>query len=96
MVAITGNAKNYSEEEFKTAGFNDVLVKPSILTDLLRDCQRTNRRVNFPMIITLLGTGTSSGVPLDRMCSEDVVRSTIATNACGYRCISRYKAKFCD
>lgn len=28
VVAITGNAKNYSEEEFKTAGFNDVLVKP--------------------------------------------------------------------
>ncbi len=27
-VAITGNAKNYTEEEFKTAGFNDVLVKP--------------------------------------------------------------------
>ncbi|MGA0559140.1 response regulator [Larkinella sp. VNQ87] len=28
VVAITGNAKNYTEEEFKTAGFNDVLVKP--------------------------------------------------------------------
>lgn len=28
VVAITGNAKNYSEEDFKTAGFNDVLVKP--------------------------------------------------------------------
>ena len=28
IVAITGNAKNYTEEEFKTAGFNDVLVKP--------------------------------------------------------------------
>jgi CheY-like chemotaxis protein len=28
VVAITGNAKNYSEEEFKTAGFDDVLVKP--------------------------------------------------------------------
>jgi CheY-like chemotaxis protein len=28
IVAITGNAKNYSEEEFKAAGFNDVLVKP--------------------------------------------------------------------
>jgi CheY-like chemotaxis protein len=28
VVAITGNAKNYSEEEFKVAGFNDVLVKP--------------------------------------------------------------------
>ncbi|AXE20948.1 response regulator [Runella rosea] len=28
VVAITGNAKNYSEEEFKAAGFNDVLVKP--------------------------------------------------------------------
>jgi CheY-like chemotaxis protein len=28
VVAITGNAKNYTEEEFKGAGFNDVLVKP--------------------------------------------------------------------
>ncbi|GAB3758796.1 response regulator [Spirosoma pomorum] len=28
IVAITGNARNYTEEEFKTAGFNDVLVKP--------------------------------------------------------------------
>jgi CheY-like chemotaxis protein len=28
VVAITGNAKNYTEEEFKSAGFNDVLVKP--------------------------------------------------------------------
>lgn len=28
IVAITGNAKNYTEEEFKAAGFNDVLVKP--------------------------------------------------------------------
>ena len=28
VVAITGNAKNYTEEEFKAAGFDDVLVKP--------------------------------------------------------------------
>jgi CheY-like chemotaxis protein len=28
IVAITGNARNYTEEEFKAAGFNDVLVKP--------------------------------------------------------------------
>lgn len=28
IVAITGNAKNYTEEEFKTVGFSDVLVKP--------------------------------------------------------------------
>jgi CheY-like chemotaxis protein len=28
VVAITGNARNYSEEEFKEAGFNDVLMKP--------------------------------------------------------------------
>jgi CheY-like chemotaxis protein len=28
VVAITGNARNYTEEEFKSAGFNDVLVKP--------------------------------------------------------------------
>ena len=28
MVAITGNAKNYSTEDFKEAGFNDILIKP--------------------------------------------------------------------
>ncbi len=28
VVAITGNAKNYTEEEFKAAGFDDILVKP--------------------------------------------------------------------
>jgi CheY-like chemotaxis protein len=28
IVAITGNAKNYTDAEFKEAGFNDVLVKP--------------------------------------------------------------------
>ena len=28
VVAITGNAKNCSEEDFTTAGFNDVLIKP--------------------------------------------------------------------
>lgn len=28
VVAITGNARNYSEEEFKDAGFNEVLMKP--------------------------------------------------------------------
>ena len=27
-VAITGNAKNYSEDDFKGAGFNDALMKP--------------------------------------------------------------------
>ncbi|GAB3514083.1 response regulator [Emticicia fontis] len=27
-VAITGNAKNYSEDDFKNAGFNDALMKP--------------------------------------------------------------------
>ncbi|WP_337044608.1 response regulator [Emticicia sp. 17c] len=27
-VAITGNAKNYSEDDFKVAGFNDALMKP--------------------------------------------------------------------
>ncbi len=27
-VAITGNAKNYSEADFKDAGFNDALMKP--------------------------------------------------------------------
>ncbi len=28
VVAITGNAKNYSEEDFTSAGFNDFLSKP--------------------------------------------------------------------
>lgn len=28
MIAITGNARNYSMDEFKEAGFNDFLVKP--------------------------------------------------------------------
>ncbi|MFN3850887.1 MAG: response regulator [Spirosomataceae bacterium] len=28
VVAITGNAKNYSDEDFKSAGFNDALMKP--------------------------------------------------------------------
>jgi two-component system cell cycle response regulator DivK len=28
VIAITGNAKNYSEEDFDTAGFNEVLTKP--------------------------------------------------------------------
>lgn len=28
VVAITGNAKNYSHEDFKSAGFNDALMKP--------------------------------------------------------------------
>lgn len=28
VVAITGNARNYTEAEFKEAGFQDVLMKP--------------------------------------------------------------------
>jgi CheY-like chemotaxis protein len=28
VVAITGNARNYSEEDFTNAGFTDVLMKP--------------------------------------------------------------------
>lgn len=28
VVAITGNAKNYTEEDFSSAGFNDFLAKP--------------------------------------------------------------------
>ena len=28
VIAITGNARNYSEEDFKEAGFNDYLMKP--------------------------------------------------------------------
>ncbi len=28
VVAITGNAKNYSEEDFSSAGFNEYLAKP--------------------------------------------------------------------
>jgi CheY-like chemotaxis protein len=28
MIAITGNARNYSMDDFKAAGFNDFLAKP--------------------------------------------------------------------
>lgn len=28
VVAITGNARNYTDEDFKAAGFNDALMKP--------------------------------------------------------------------
>ncbi|MCR9063655.1 MAG: response regulator [Cytophagales bacterium] len=28
VVAITGNARNYTEDEYKDAGFNEVLMKP--------------------------------------------------------------------
>ncbi len=28
ILAITGNARNYSSEEFKSAGFDDILIKP--------------------------------------------------------------------
>jgi two-component system cell cycle response regulator DivK len=28
VIAITGNAKNYSEDDFSSAGFNDFLAKP--------------------------------------------------------------------
>jgi CheY-like chemotaxis protein len=28
MVAITGNARNYTMDDFKAAGFNDMLIKP--------------------------------------------------------------------
>ncbi|MBO9637853.1 MAG: response regulator, partial [Siphonobacter aquaeclarae] len=28
IVAITGNARNYSPDEFKSAGFDDILIKP--------------------------------------------------------------------
>lgn len=28
IIAITGNAKNYTDAEFKDAGFNEVMVKP--------------------------------------------------------------------
>lgn len=28
IVAITGNARNMSEEEYKKVGFNEVLMKP--------------------------------------------------------------------
>lgn len=28
IVAITGNAKNYTDEDFKEAGFDDALMKP--------------------------------------------------------------------
>ncbi len=38
VVAITGNARNYTPEEFKEAGFNDVLMKP----------------LNFDMLVTIV------------------------------------------
>ena len=28
MVAITGNARNYTDADFKAVGFNDILIKP--------------------------------------------------------------------
>ena len=28
IVAITGNAKNYTDDDFKDAGFDDALMKP--------------------------------------------------------------------
>jgi DNA-binding response OmpR family regulator len=28
MIAITGNARNYSMDDFKEAGFDDMLAKP--------------------------------------------------------------------
>lgn len=36
VVAITGNAKNYSEEEFDEAGFNEVLIKPLNFDNLVK------------------------------------------------------------
>lgn len=36
VVAITGNARNYSEEEFKEAGFNEVLIKPLNFDNLVK------------------------------------------------------------
>lgn len=36
VVAITGNAKNYTEEEFTEAGFNHVLIKPLDFDNLVK------------------------------------------------------------
>lgn len=44
VVAITGNARNYTEAEFKEAGFNDVLMKP----------------LNFDMLVTVVKSLTEA------------------------------------
>lgn len=36
VVAITGNAKNYTEDEFNEAGFNEVLIKPLNFDNLVK------------------------------------------------------------
>jgi two-component system cell cycle response regulator DivK len=43
IFAITGNANNYSDEEFKAAGINEYLPKP----------------LNFDQLVTLVNTYTS-------------------------------------
>ena len=40
IIAITGNAKNYSMEEFKEAGFNDYLPKPLDFDKLVETVKR--------------------------------------------------------
>ena len=40
VIAITGNARNYTEEEYKAAGFNEVLMKPlnfDLLVKVVKD-----------------------------------------------------------
>ena len=40
VVAITGNARNYTEDEYKDAGFNEVLMKPlnfDLLVKVVKD-----------------------------------------------------------
>ncbi len=40
VIAVTGNVKNYTEEEFKAFGFNDVIVKPIDFDLLLRKTEQ--------------------------------------------------------
>jgi two-component system cell cycle response regulator DivK len=40
VIAITGNARNYTEEDFLTAGFNDFLAKPLDFDKLVETVKR--------------------------------------------------------
>lgn len=44
IIAITGNAKNYSMEEFAAAGFNDYLPKPLDFDKLVETVKRYSER----------------------------------------------------
>ncbi len=40
VLAVTGNAYNYSEEEFKEFGFNDLILKPIDFDSLVADVSK--------------------------------------------------------